>query len=144
MQILLNTSTTELVSPNLCEVHILPTFVKSFCRRIKRCCCCTVCWNPSLSILSAIGQEHEVLLRDKLKERNLSFLGKPSLDLLNTFLKTHWAWRWCCACYLPLIWSCYQIFLDVYTATYNWYVKNRSFKSGKWKALRRLLYNCRS
>lgn len=26
---------------------------------------------------SAIGEEHEVLLRDKLKERNLSFLGKP-------------------------------------------------------------------
>lgn len=27
---------------------------------------------------SAIGQEHEVLLRDKLSERNLSFLGKPT------------------------------------------------------------------
>lgn len=38
------------------------------------------------SILSSIGQEHEVLLRDKLKERNLSFLGKPSFDLLITIL----------------------------------------------------------
>lgn len=26
--------------------------------------------------LSAVGQEHEVLLHDKLMERNLSFLGK--------------------------------------------------------------------
>lgn len=37
------------------------------------------------SILSAIGHEHEVLLREKLKEKNLSFLGKPSFDLLITF-----------------------------------------------------------
>lgn len=40
------------------------------------------------SILSAIGQEHEMLLCDKLKEKNLSFLGKTIRDLLITFFKS--------------------------------------------------------
>lgn len=50
-----------------------------------------LCVYPWLSILSAIGQEHEVLLHDKLKERNLSFLGKPLFELLITILP--WMYR---------------------------------------------------
>lgn len=38
------------------------------------------------TVLSAVGQEHEVLLRDKLMERNLSFLGESVFQLLITFL----------------------------------------------------------
>lgn len=33
------------------------------------------------SVPSVIGQEHEVLLCDKLKEKNLSFLSKSFFDL---------------------------------------------------------------
>lgn len=41
----------------------------------------------TLFSFSAIGQEHEVLLRDKLKERNLSFLGKPFYHFQSDFVK---------------------------------------------------------
>lgn len=34
-----------------------------------------------------------MLLCDKLKERNLSFLGKQPLNLLIPFLKSVWSWH---------------------------------------------------
>lgn len=82
------------------ELFVLSLFLTIFLYFILHYChiwntAVAIRWNPWLFILSAIGQEHEVLLRDKLKERNLSFLGKPSLDLVITFLKPVYSWRCC-------------------------------------------------
>ncbi|XP_014901987.1 CDAN1-interacting nuclease 1 isoform X2 [Poecilia latipinna] len=62
-----------LKEPSLIQDHILAN-------NIYQCTINDCCYGPLVDCIKhAVGQEHEVLLRDKLMERNLSFLDENQL-----------------------------------------------------------------
>lgn len=67
------TLSSMLKEPSLIPDHILAN-------NIYQCTINDCCYGPLVDCIKhAIGQEHEVLLRDKLRERNLSFLDENQL-----------------------------------------------------------------
>ncbi|KAM9777468.1 CDAN1-interacting nuclease 1 [Neosynchiropus ocellatus] len=66
------------VNSMLKEPSLIPD--QTLSRNISQCTINDCCYGPLVDCIKhAIGQEHEVLLRDKLKERNLSFLDENQL-----------------------------------------------------------------
>ncbi|XP_067099746.1 CDAN1-interacting nuclease 1 isoform X1 [Osmerus mordax] len=60
------------------EPSLIPD--KALANHIYQCTINDCCYGPLVDCIKhAIGQEHEVLLRDKLKEKNLSFLDENQL-----------------------------------------------------------------
>ncbi|XP_056915168.1 CDAN1-interacting nuclease 1 isoform X2 [Takifugu flavidus] len=60
------------------EPSLIPDLILA--QNIQQCTVNDCCYGPLVDCIKhAVGQEHEVLLRDKLKERNLSFLDETQL-----------------------------------------------------------------
>lgn len=71
-------SSKTVLSSMLKEPSLIPD--QSLANNVYQCTINDCCYGPLVDCIKhAIGQEHEVLLRDKLKERNLSFLDENHL-----------------------------------------------------------------
>ncbi|XP_028839566.1 CDAN1-interacting nuclease 1 isoform X1 [Denticeps clupeoides] len=68
----------QVVSSMLREPTLIPDV--HLARQVEQCTVNDCCYGPLVDCIKhAIGHEHEVLLRDKLRERNLSFLDENQL-----------------------------------------------------------------
>ncbi|XP_033844179.1 CDAN1-interacting nuclease 1 isoform X1 [Periophthalmus magnuspinnatus] len=72
------TPSKSVLNSMLKEPSLIPD--QTLAKNIYQCTINDCCYGPLVDCIKhAIGQEHEVLLRDKLKERNMSFLDETQL-----------------------------------------------------------------
>ncbi|TWW71951.1 hypothetical protein D4764_16G0004480 [Takifugu flavidus] len=73
-----DTTSKTVLNSMLKEPSLIPDLILA--QNIQQCTVNDCCYGPLVDCIKhAVGQEHEVLLRDKLKERNLSFLDETQL-----------------------------------------------------------------
>uniref|UniRef100_H3DIN2 CDAN1-interacting nuclease 1 n=2 Tax=Tetraodon nigroviridis TaxID=99883 RepID=H3DIN2_TETNG len=74
----LSAASKTVLNSMLKEPSLIPDLILA--QNIQQCTINDCCYGPLVDCIKhAVGQEHEVLLRDKLKERNLSFLDENQL-----------------------------------------------------------------